>query len=184
MNKTHHIAPALQVSRWLNTERIIKLDDLRGRVVVMVAFQMLCPGCVLHSLPQAQKIRAAFAHSELVVLGLHTVFEHHAVMGPEALTAFIHEYRLTFPIGIDESSNQGDTPLTMQAYAMRGTPTLILFDRLGHLRLQHFGPMEDLQLGALIGELLGETDLTTAIARIDPGSAHQPGCDAQQCEKI
>lgn len=54
------IAPALHVSRWFNTSSPISLDDLRGRVVVIEAFQMLCPGCVSHGLPQAQRIIGAF----------------------------------------------------------------------------------------------------------------------------
>jgi peroxiredoxin len=183
MNFSSNIAWPLRVSQWLNTDRPLTLNELRGRVVVLVAFQILCPGCVSHSLPQAQKIRAAFAESELTVLGLHTVFEHHAVMGPDALQAFIHEYQLNFPIGIDQAGTGDDIPLTMQAYAMRGTPTLILIDKVGRLRFQHFGRLDDLQLGAMIGGLLGETAATLEPARNNPADNAQPGCDADQCER-
>ena len=34
------------------------------------AFQMLCPGCVSHGLPQAQRIQHAFGDA-VAVLGLH-----------------------------------------------------------------------------------------------------------------
>lgn len=47
------IAPPLQVSEWLNTPQPISLAPLRGRVVVLHAFQMLCPACVAHGLPPA-----------------------------------------------------------------------------------------------------------------------------------
>ena len=40
------LAPTLQVRQWLNTPEAISLEGLRGRVVVLHAFQMLCPGCV------------------------------------------------------------------------------------------------------------------------------------------
>jgi hypothetical protein len=49
-------APELQVSHWLNADSPITLARLRGRVVVVHAFQMLCPSCVSHGLPQATKI--------------------------------------------------------------------------------------------------------------------------------
>lgn len=39
---------------------------------------------------------------------------------------------------------------------MQGTPTLLLIDRAGRLRLQHFGTVDDLRLGAQLGRLLAE----------------------------
>ncbi|HXF94106.1 MAG TPA: hypothetical protein VNK46_15235 [Nitrospiraceae bacterium] len=58
---------------------------------------------------------------------MHTVFEYHAVMGPDALAAFLHEHRITFPLGVGEPSADG-SPLrmTMRAYRMRGALTTIL----------------------------------------------------------
>ncbi len=52
---THHQAPELQTIHWLNTKECITLDSLRGRVVLIETFQMRCPGCVSHSLPQAMR---------------------------------------------------------------------------------------------------------------------------------
>jgi peroxiredoxin len=156
---TSHSPPPLQVARWFNTAAPISLDDLRGRVVVLHAFQMLCPGCVKHGLPQAMAIRRAFGEDEVAVIGLHSVFEHHAVMKPAALEVFLAEYRVNFPVGVDSPAESGDIPLTMAAYEMRGTPTLVLIDRAGVLRLHHFGQADDLLVGAAIGRLLGEPPL-------------------------
>ena len=122
MTTRFEMAPALHVAQWINTPAPISLEALRGRVVVLHAFQMLCPGCVAHGLPQTGRIREAFAEHEVAVIGLHTVFEHHAVMTAEALQVFVHEYRLEFPIGIDQPSAHSAVPLTMQAYSLRGTP--------------------------------------------------------------
>lgn len=149
-------APELQVSRWFNAPAPLSLAALRGRVVVIEAFQMLCPGCVSHGLPQAQRVRQVFAREDVEVIGLHTVFEHHAAMTPVALEAFLHEYRIGFPVGVDAASEAGPIPRTMAAYGMRGTPTLLLIDRAGRLRQQHFGQLEDLVLGAQIALLIGE----------------------------
>lgn len=151
-------APEWQTGRWLNIDRPLALADLRGRVVALHAFQMLCPGCVQHGLPQAQRIARLFDPSEVAVIGLHTVFEHHAAMTPQALEAFVHEYRLTFPIGIDLPGEAGPIPRTMAAYAMQGTPTLILIDRAGRLRKQSLGVEEDMRVGADIAGLLAEEE--------------------------
>ncbi|MBX6419975.1 MAG: hypothetical protein IRZ06_03070 [Nevskia sp.] len=48
-------APEWHTSAWLNCETPLSLSALRGRVVVVEAFQMPCPACVLHALPQAQR---------------------------------------------------------------------------------------------------------------------------------
>ena len=104
---------------------------------------------------------------ELAVLGLHSVFEHHDAMNERALAAFIHEYRIEFPVGIDRPGDSGPIPRTMARYRMRGTPTLLLFDRQGVLRHSLFGHVPDLQVGLLVGQLLAE-----------PAPEH---CDAAGC---
>ena len=155
-------APPLRVSQWFNSPEPISLASLRGRVVLLHAFQMLCPGCVSHGLPQAIKVRQLFAPEDVAVIGLHTVFEHHAVMNAAALQVFISEYRLPIPIGVDEAHGASSIPLTMHAYGLHGTPSVVLIDRLGHVRLNHFGHIDDMALGGLIGQLIGEPGATAA----------------------
>jgi len=150
------LLPEWQVERWFNVPAPLTLASLRGRVVVLEAFQMLCPGCVSHGLPQAQRVQRLFPAEQVTVVGLHTVFEHHAAMTPVALQAFLHEYRIGFPVGVDRPSGDGPVPSTMRAYGLRGTPTLLLVDREGRLRHHHFGQVDDLALGAQVAALVAE----------------------------
>lgn len=114
---------------------------------------MLCPSCVSHALPQMKSAQAAFP--DLVVLGLHTVFEHHAAMTPLALRAFLSEYRIDFPVAVDR--HDGDlVPVTMRRYELRGTPSTLIIDKNGVLRLSAFGYVDDLVLGGHLGRLLAE----------------------------
>ncbi len=149
--------PELNVQTWLNTENALSLETLRGKVVAVFAFQMLCPGCVQHSLPQANRVHALFNREDVTVIGLHTVFEHHKANTEEMLKAFMHENRITFPIGIDMPSVDGSPfPQTMSAYRMQGTPTLLLIDKQGYLRKHHFGHEQDLVLGTELASLIAE----------------------------
>ncbi|MFC5995681.1 redoxin domain-containing protein [Pseudonocardia hispaniensis] len=148
-------APELDVTEWLNSDPLT-LAALRGRVVVLEAFQMLCPGCVSHSLPQAKRVAETFPADEVIVLGLHTVFEHHEAMRPVSLRAFVYENRLTFPIAIDRHDGPDPTPVTFSRYGMRGTPTTVLVDRAGRVRGQAFGSVPDLTLGAQVAALAAE----------------------------
>jgi hypothetical protein len=135
----------------------VALEAQRGHIVVVCAFQMLCPGCVSHAIPQLKAVHDLFTPLGAVVVGLHTVFEHHAAMTTTSLRAFLHEYRVRCPVGVDApADNGGPLPQTMAAYQMQGTPTFLLFDRAGNLRQQVFGHISDLQLGASIMQLLCE----------------------------
>ncbi|MCA0273439.1 MAG: TlpA family protein disulfide reductase [Proteobacteria bacterium] len=153
------LAPEWSVSQWFNTDVPLTLASLRGRVVLIEAFQMLCPGCVSHGLPLAQGVHRLFPPEKVAVIGLHTVFEHHAAMTPISLEAFLYEYRVTFPVGVDEAGS-GAMPVTMERYRMRGTPSLILIDRIGRLRAHHVGQVQELRLGAEIATLMGEGEST------------------------
>lgn len=148
---TGYPAPDLDVSEWIGEPR--PLASLRGKVVLLEAFQMLCPACITHSLPQAKKVQETFRG--VVVVGLHTVFEHHEVMGPDALRTFLSEFRYTFSVGVDRHVG-GVLPVTMQRYGFRGTPSTVLIDKAGVVRLSHFGAIDDLALGGHLGLLLGE----------------------------
>lgn len=147
-------APELIVDRWFNTDRPLTLAMLRGRVVLLHAFQMLCPGCVAHGTPQAEKAHRLFRETDLQVIGIHTVFEHHDAMTPVSLAAFIHEYQLTFPIAVDRPGQPGPIPATMRAYRMQGTPTAILVGRDGCIEYRGFGAEDDMALGARIAAAL------------------------------
>ena len=149
--------PEWEVSQWFNTPRPIRVADLRGRVVLVHAFQMLCPGCVINAVPQARRVHELYGERGVAVIGLHTVFEHHDAMQPHALEAFLHEYGLRFPGGVDMPSEDGQPlPRTMLRMGFQGTPTTLVLDRQGRLRVQHFGHVDDLQLGVVLGQMLAE----------------------------
>ena len=148
-------APELAVTRWFNTADNPTLEDLRGEVVVIEAFQMLCPGCVSHGLPQAKRIQETFG-DDVTVLGLHCVFEHHEAMTPVSLEAFLYEYRITFPVGVDAHTPGVGLPITMDRYQLRGTPSLVAVDRAGRIRLNAFGQIDDLAVGAILARLIDE----------------------------
>lgn len=177
-----HDCPPLDVRDWVGTEAPLTLETLRGRVVVIEAFQMLCPGCVAHGLPLAARLVEWFDPSVLQVIGLHTVFEHHDVQGTRAaLEAFVHEYRLPFPVAID-TPGDGPVPRTMARLGLRGTPSLLVVDRAGRIRAHLFGRIDELPLGALLGTLIAETEPPAEGQRTPhPAAAPVDGCNDVGC---
>ncbi|WP_170351556.1 redoxin domain-containing protein [Ruegeria atlantica] len=170
-------APELDVTEWFNTDTPLTLDNLKGRVVVIEAFQMLCPGCVLHGIPLAQSIQRTFPEEKVAVIGLHTVFEHHNAMTPVSLQAFLHEYRITFPVGVDKQG-AGPLPNTMSRFGMRGTPSLVLLDQAGQIVAHHLGQVSELQLGSEIGSLLTQEVVSTKGGTV---TVDQSECEPGSC---
>lgn len=158
------LAPELAVSQWFNTPVPLSLAGLRGRPIFLHSFQLLCPGCVAQAIPQVRRIEKIFSDSDLQIIGLHTVFEHHAAMTPVTLQAFLHEYRLKSPVGVDLAEEGADIPVTMQRYGLQGTPSSVLIGRDGAMLHQVFGVEDDIVVGARIA---------MAIAAKLPGSSSQ-----------
>jgi hypothetical protein len=168
-------APELSVQTWFNTDAPLSLSALRGRVVALVAFQVLCPHSIAAAVPQARRIHETFEPGDVAVVGLHATFEHHQAYSLPMLKAFIHEYRLKFPIGLDSANTGGPIPHTMERYHMRGTPSLVLIDRQGLVRKHAFGSTDDLRIGAEIGALTQESPSALRAAQVPPPQQCAPG---------
>ena len=180
--------PELETQRWFNTEGPLSLKDLKGKVVVLAAFQTHCPGSLKHGLPQAARLAASFSDDEVAVIGLNTPFEEHDKQGLDTLEAFIEDQELDFPIASDKP-NGASIPKTMEAYEIQGTPTILVFDRQGRLRRHYLGQVDDLRLGAEVMALAIEDrqaprEQSIAIERrlaatlVDPEAHqhHEGGC--------
>lgn len=173
------LAPELAVTEWFNALAPLTLAALRGRPVLLHSFQLLCPGCVAQSIPQVQRIERVFAQTDLQVIGLHTVFEHHAAMTPVTLKAFLHEYRIRHPVGVDLADDTSDLPVTMRRYGFQGTPSSVLIGRDGAIIHQVFGVEDDIAVGARIAMAL------SAQAPRSEAPANRPnneGCADDRCE--
>src|SRR3546814_9939748 len=68
--------------------------------------------------PRSTRTDTLFPYTTLFrsVLGLHSVFEHREAQSPTSLEAFLHEYRIAFPVGVDAPGEPGGLPITMARY--------------------------------------------------------------------
>lgn len=175
--------PELAVAKWLNTDAPPTLAALKGKVVVLAAFQMLCPGSAKHLVPQAQRLAENFSGDEVAVVGLHMVFERHNEMTPDRLKDFLAENEITFPVGIDQPNGK-HMPKTMESYEIQGTPTILVFDRQGRLRRHYLGGVDDVRIAAEVMALALEDrnaprEVSVAIERrlhavlVDPEDAER-----------
>lgn len=180
--------PEFQASAWFNAETPPTIKDLKGKVVVLAAFQQHCPGSLRHGIPQAARLAASFSDDEVVVIGLNTPFEEAKAQDKAALEKFVADHGLTFPVALDKTNGKS-LPKTMEAYEIQGTPTVLIFDRQGRLRRHYLGQVDDLRLGAEVMALTIEArdaprDQSMALERrlaavlVDPNAHHhhEGGC--------
>ena len=180
--------PEFQASAWFNAETPPTIKDLKGKVVVLAAFQQHCPGSLRHGIPQAARLAASFSDDEVVVIGLNTPFEETKAQDKAALEKFVADHGLKFPVALDKTNGKS-LPKTMEAYEIQGTPTVLIFDRQGRLRRHYLGQVDDLRLGAEVMALTIEArdaprDQSIALERrlaavlVDPNAHHhhEGGC--------
>lgn len=151
-------APEFAISEWINTDQPITVESLRGKVVLIHFFQLWCPGCNRFSRPLFDEWQEKYSDREdVVLLGIHTVFEGHGAQSPGRLHRYLRTYHITYPVGIDDYAHpEDDIPITMGRYRTGGTPTTTIIDRDGNIRLQRLGSFRQEPVEQLIERLLAE----------------------------
>lgn len=147
------MAEQLILDGWVNCAPDFQFDVNDSKIKIIHAFQMLCPGCIYRGVPQTIELYNKFNSDKIAVVGLHSVFEDHEEMLTEALMVFIKELEIPFPIGIDKRLEGEWMPETMKMYHLQGTPSTIVIDQRGDIKINHFGVLDLNQLEAFIQNL-------------------------------
>lgn len=108
---------------WLNTASPLKLEDMKGRVVVLDFWTLCCINCI-HTLPDLAKLEAKYP-GVLVVIGVHTPkFDNEK--NTESIKKAILRYEVKHPV-----VNDADHKI-WRRYGVRSWPTLVLIDPDGN----------------------------------------------------
>lgn len=150
-------APEWDIAEWINSEPV-RLQDLRGQVVVIDFFQLWCPGCKSFSIPLTLRWEKEFAeeiaNDKMKIVSIHTVFEGHQHQTVERLKKFVAERGFGHPVGHDRHDVSDRLPNTMIMYATRGTPEMAIIDKEGRIAYQKIGFFDPEEKAALIRRLM------------------------------
>ena len=125
--------PALVASAWLNTQDNKPLET-KGKIVLLDFWAINCGPCVAN-LPAVEKASKLYAENGVVVVGVHS-----SGMEVKALSVFLKEHGVTFPIAVDtQSAEQPSFGQIMNSYGVQGIPTVVVLDRKGVVRIANEG---------------------------------------------
>lgn len=111
---------------WLNIDRPLAWDDLKGHVVLLDFWTYCCINCI-HVLPDLKWLEHKYAKEPVVVIGIHSAkFNNENIA--ENVKAAIARYEIEHPVAVDFGREM------WQKFGIRAWPSFVLVDPEGRIR--------------------------------------------------
>jgi len=129
--ETGTIAPAFTVTN-LNTNKIVTLNDLKGKVVLLDFWYLSCMPCKILT-PKIQKLYEKFSGKDVVVIGINPIDN-----SSNNIKAFLAKKMITFP----QYYKAGNLA---KAYKLYAYPTTMVIGKDGKIKLLEIGLSDDIE---------------------------------------
>ena len=139
---------------WLNTDKPLKLSELRGRVVLLDFWTYCCINC-MHIIPDLKRLEAKYG-SSLVVIGVHSA-KFTTEQGTDNIRQAILRYGIEHPVVNDRDFR------VWREYTANAWPTLVLIDIRGKIVGKASGEGVYERFDAQIGQLVREAASAKAL---------------------
>jgi thiol-disulfide isomerase/thioredoxin len=106
----------------MNTDSPIRIQDLRGKIVLLDFWTYCCINC-MHIIPDLKRLEEKYAN-EIVVIGVHSAKFQNEKNTASILQA-VMRYEIEHPVVNDASM------IVWQQYGIRAWPTVVVVDPLG-----------------------------------------------------
>src|SRR5882724_10138609 len=140
-------APELAAGEWINSAPL-KLNDLRGRVVLVEFWTFGCINC-RNTLPFIESWHDRYQDEGLTVIGVHSP-EFDEERRVENLRREVASLGIRYPVVTDNDYQ------TWNAYKVEAWPTIFLLDKEGRTRWMHVGEGDYDEADRQIQKLLAE----------------------------
>lgn len=154
------------ITNWLNTEKPIRLQDLKGKVTLIDFWTYSCINCI-RTLPYVTKWYDTYKDQGFVVIGVHTpefAFEKET----DNVAKAIKQFGIRYPVAQDNDYG------TWTAYNNHYWPAHYLLNKDGVIVETHFGEGGYDKTEETIQQLLGTHGPLTEAGSTGPGKAKTP----------
>lgn len=132
---------------WINTAGPIRMEDLRGKIVLLDFWTYCCINCH-HVLPDLERLEQKYAN-ELVVIGVHSA-KFPAERDTNNIRKKVAEYRIKHPV-----INDADM-VVWRKFGVNSWPTFVLIDANGRYQGYASGEGQYELLDKAIGQLVAK----------------------------
>lgn len=125
----------------------IRLSDYKGKKVILNFWATWCPPCKAE-MPHMQRFYETKASSQNVeIIAVNLTYAERVSNKRSKVEAFKNEFKLTFPILMDENGEVGNTyrPITI--------PTTYMIDTNGIIQKKIIGPMDEEMMERLVSDM-------------------------------
>jgi thiol-disulfide isomerase/thioredoxin len=119
----------------------IKLDELKGKGVLLNFWSTWCAPCV-RELPLLDSVARENAAEGLVVVAMNMGESEEEILG------FLEEFELGFPVALDTRG------AVARLYAVPGLPMSFFIDRSGVIRYRRIGELKEEHIARGLGRIL------------------------------
>lgn len=132
---------------WLNIDRPLSLEDLKGHVVILDFWTYCCINC-MHTLPDLDWIEKKYRRKPVVVIGVHSA-KFYTAQEVENIKEAIGRYEISHPVIVDKDL------AIWQSYKVSGWPTLVVMDPKANVVYHQSGEGQRQYIDDVISVLIG-----------------------------
>ncbi|WP_228116276.1 TlpA disulfide reductase family protein [Fictibacillus phosphorivorans] len=110
----------------------VDLNDYRGKKVIINFWATWCPPC-RDEMPEMEKFYNEYRNKDIEILAVNLEYSE---TNTEKVRKFVQEYKLSFPIPLDEKNTIG------KQFRAVSIPTSYFIDEKGVISNSHIGPMD------------------------------------------
>ena len=133
---------------WINTSPL-KMEDLRGRVVLLDFWTYSCVNCI-RTLPHMRMLHERYGKDSFILVGVHTP-EFAFEKDPVNVESAVKRFGIKYPVAIDSENT------TWKLYGNQYWPRQTLIDAKGVVRWEHAGEGDYDKMERMVQNLLKET---------------------------
>lgn len=110
----------------------VDLKDYRGKKIIVNFWATWCPPC-REEMPEMERFYKDYKNQDVEILAVNLEYSE---PNTEKVSKFVQEYKLSFPIPLDEKNTIG------KQYRAVSIPTSYFIDEEGMVSTSHIGPMD------------------------------------------